>query len=303
VTSWSLVHLVLVVLHVDGMAGGPVLAAGLATKAMLALLPGLLLVVSFIGFIVSDPAVQARVIEGLAELFPPLADLLEDTLGVIASGAVPFTIIALIGLAWGASGVFQTLEVACAVIFGEERRRDPFARGAIGLVGVALVLAVVGAAIVAAVVASDLLARLFGDGFSGELRQPAAVVVAGAVFGGGLALVYRYLPRSRPGWSLVLVPAAVMGLGFGLLTQLFTLLVPLLAGTASLYGALTAVFALLIWLEFSARLAVTGISWVRVRALGEPPRSTMGWPTGDRDRPRTASAGASAGEGAASGAA
>lgn len=286
-TAWPVVHLVLVVLHVDGMAGGPVLAAGLATRAMLALLPGLLLVVSFVGFIVSDPAVRDRVIEGLAELFPPLADLLEDTLEVLASGAVPFTIIALIGLAWGASGVFQTLEVACAIIFGEERRRDPVSRGAIGLVGVALVLAVVAAAIIAAVVASNLLERLVGEGFSGELRRPVAVVVAGATFAGGLALVYRYMPRSRPRWSLVLLPAAAMGLGFGVLTQLFALLVPFLAGTASLYGALAAVFALLIWLEFSARLAVTGISWVRVRQLGEPPRSTMGWPTGDRDRPGT----------------
>ncbi len=89
------IHRFLVVMHLNGMLGGAILASGLATRALFALLPGLLLLVAFVGFLVQDPAVQKRVVDLIADLIPPIEDLITDSLVVISEGAVPFTIVGL----------------------------------------------------------------------------------------------------------------------------------------------------------------------------------------------------------------
>ena len=272
-------------MHLNGMLGGSILASGLATRALFALLPGLLLVVAFVGFVARDPAIQQQVISFLAEVVPPLESLITDSLQVITAGAVPFTIIGLVTLFWAASGFFQTLEVAFAVVLGIERRRDPIIRGLIGVAGVGLVLAAVGFLVIllllAISLAPGLAARVLSNGYS-QLGTFALLTIAVV---GATVSAYRFIPSRRPPWRAVTVPGIVVGLGVTLLTELFTLIAPHLAGVASLYGAIAAVFVLLAWLQLCANLVVMGMAWIRVRVQGEPPLETMGWPTGTLNHP------------------
>ncbi len=272
-------------MHLNGMLGGSILASGLATRALFALLPGLLLVVAFVGFVARDPAVQKQVVDFISELFPPLAGLISDSLQVISAGAVPVTIIGLVPLLWAASGFFQTLEVAFAVVLGIQRRRDPVVRGAIGIAGVALILAVVGIVVASLLLLvglrPDLVTRLVDPGWS----RPASLLILALLSVGATALAYRFIPSVRPSWRAALVPAVVVGLGISALTELFTFIAPHLAGVASLYGAIAAVFVLLAWLQLCANLIVMGMVWIRVRVQGEPPLDTMGWPTGTLNHP------------------
>jgi len=285
VTGIGAVHRFLVVMHLNGMLGGNILASGIATRALFALLPGLLLLVAFVGFVVRDPAVQQQVIDLIAELVPPLQDLIGDSLTVISEGAVPFTIIGLLTLMWAASGFFQTLEVAFAVVLGVERRRDPIVRGFIGLAGVALILATVaagiGAMLVATTFAPDIAKRITGLAL-GQLAGTAILAVV-AVAGAGMA--YRFIPAIRPSWSEAMGPAVVAGLAITLLTELFALIAPFLAGTASLYGAIAAIFVLLAWLQLCAQVIVMGMVWVRIRMQGMPDLDELPWPTGTLRHP------------------
>jgi len=281
----TLVRQVAIVFHRFGMIGGPVLSAGLATRALFALLPGLLLLVAGLGFLVQDPRLQDRILDLIADLVPPLQSLITDTVQVLADGATAFGIVGAIGLLWGASGFFQTMEVVFAVVLGEEQRRDPIRRAVIGLLGVLLaggaVVLVAGAAIVAWTVVADWL-EPFVDLGSVQAISPVVTFVVLAL---ALGAAYRAIPSRRPTNGAVVVPAMLAGLAITVLTQVFAFLSPLVAGTASLYGAIAAVFILLVWLQLTMQVIVLGMVWTAMRAFGWPPASEIPWPAGDLRRP------------------
>jgi membrane protein len=232
-------------MHLYGQVGGGILASGLANRALFALLPGMLLVVAAVGFLIRDPAVQERLFDAIAEFIPPIEDLLANSLAIIADGAFTFTVVGVIGLIWAASGFFQALEVSFAVILGTTRRRDPVVRAVIGIGAVLVILASIGAiALIGVVVwgAPGVIGRVFE-------RAPSALVstvISALVLSLGLAAIYRFAPSPAPAWRIVWRPAIGVGIAFALVTQLFSIITPLVAGLASLYGAIAAVFVLLI---------------------------------------------------------
>jgi membrane protein len=285
ITGIGVVHRFLVVMHLNGMLGGNILASGIATRALFALLPGLLVLVAFVGFLVRDPAVQQQVVDLIAELVPPLQDLIGDSLTVISQGAVPFTILGLLTLRWAASGFFQTLEVAFAVVLGVERRRDPIVRGLIGVAGVAVILAAVGAGIIAMLAATAFAPEIAQRITGLALGRVTGTIILAAVAVAGAGLAYRFIPATRPSWAEAAVPAVFAGLAITLLTELFTLIAPFLAGTASLYGAIAAIFVLLAWLQLCAQVIVMGMVWVRIRMQGMPELDELPWPTGSLRHP------------------
>jgi membrane protein len=275
-------------MHRNGMVGGAILASGIAARALFALLPGLLLLVSLLGFIVKDPAVQQAIVERLGDLLPPIQDLITNSLTVISEGAIPFTIIGLVTLLWAASGFFQSLDVAFSVVLGVERRRDPVTRGAIGLMAVFVVLAAVGAVVVTglavAAVAPDVVARLLDP----SVARISAPLILAAVSVAAVSMAYRFIPKIRPTWREAALPALAVGLAFTVLTEVVAVIAPNLAGVASLYGAIAAVFVLLAWLQLGAQFLVMGMAWVDVRMNGIPPLDSLPWPTGTKGHPGSA---------------
>jgi membrane protein len=281
----AIVRQVAIVFDRFGRVGGPVLSAGLATRALFALLPGLLLVVAGIGFVVRDPRLQERILELIQDLVPPLQSLITDTVDVLADGAAAFGVIGLIGLLWGASGFFQTLEVVFAVVLGEEQRRDPFRRAVIGVVGVMAAALAIGIVSFGAIVAWTVVAdwvQPFVDLGSIRALAPILTTIIAAL---ALGIAYRTIPQRRPTVADVWLPAVLAGLAIAILTQVFAFLGPLVAGTASLYGAISAIFILLVWLQLTTQVVVLGMVWTGMRAFGWPPRSEIPWPAGDLRRP------------------
>lgn len=273
------------VMYVYGSAGGGVLASGVAARALFALLPALLLTVSVVGFVVQDPSIQAQLVLLISRFVPPVQDLLTKTLRIVIDGALPSSIIGLALLLWAAGGFFQTLDVAFAVVLEEGPRRNPVSRGLVGLGAVLLILVTLGAAVVAGVFAWSLAERLIGPFLDPSVIRLLVPVLVAAVMAFALLIAYRFLPMRRPDWSAATLPALGAGIGFALLTQLFTVIAPYLAGTASLYGTIAAIFVLLTWLQLSAQVVLLGVAWVKIRAFGAPPREEVPWPTGDQGRP------------------
>ncbi|HYM83266.1 MAG TPA: YihY/virulence factor BrkB family protein [Candidatus Dormibacteraeota bacterium] len=271
-------------MYLYGERGGAIMASGLATRALFALLPGLLLVASVAGLVIRDPARRLELFDLLTRLAPPISDLLGQSLQVLAEGALQVTAVGLVLLLWGATGFFQTLDAVFAVILDERRRRNALVRALLGLGGTLLVLAsLVGAGIVGVLtwsLADQLLASI--DPLVPRLLIP---IVVALVVAAASALAYRYIPTARAPWRAIALPAVVVAIAVSLLTQLFSLLAPHLAGVASLYGAIAAVLVLLAWLQLAAQVVILGAVWVWVRAFGAPPASTLPWPGGDVGRP------------------
>jgi uncharacterized BrkB/YihY/UPF0761 family membrane protein len=77
--------------------------------------------------------------------------------------------------------------------------------------------------------------------------------------------VYLWVPTAPPSLRAALLPAIVAGLGIGILTNLFSLLAPLLIGGMSGFGVIATVFSALVWLNFSYQILLYGAAWARVR--------------------------------------
>ena len=269
VLALPLVRFVMAVLDTYGKAPGGILANGLAFAALFSALPTTLLLLGIGGLVASDPAFQAKLAAALGEAFPPLAGLFDDALAAVSQGAGAASIIGLIGLLWGVSQFYATLDLAFSRIFSDTPERD-FARRT--LRGFVWVLVLIGAVLVVLVLAglSTVIDTLLPDSFDSMrpvrtlLTSPLTILVFGVI---AVTIAYRVLPPKAPRWRSILPPAILVGIAITLLTQLFTFLVPFLVGAAAIAGSLASAFIALAWLSFSFQALLYGASWVRVAEL------------------------------------
>ncbi|MGZ8527404.1 MAG: YhjD/YihY/BrkB family envelope integrity protein, partial [Candidatus Limnocylindrales bacterium] len=128
-----------------GVAGGGLLASGVAFNSLFAVLPAILLVVSLLGLTLDDPLRLEQLVQVFAQQFPPLEEFFRQAFDQFRAGAVSFSVLGLVGLVWGSSRFYQSLDEAIARIFRGSRQRDPFQRGLRGVLSVGLLIgAVVG---------------------------------------------------------------------------------------------------------------------------------------------------------------
>jgi membrane protein len=260
------------VLERFGTAGGGLLAGGLTYAALFALLPALLLLTSVLGLLVEDPERQRAIVESLGQSLPPLRGIVDATLERIAQGATISGTVGLIGLAWGASRFYGSLDDAFARIFVNAPPRNIIAQMLRGVVSVVLLVSmfIVGLALTGI---ASFLAEQTTTRFGGSTVTFWAVVtplMTLVVFVVGMGVIYRMVPARHVPWTVLLLPAVLVGLGLTLVTQLFSYVAPRLILNAAVYGTFVAIFAAMIWLSTGFQLMLLGAAWIRER-LGEPP--------------------------------
>ncbi|MBA2254912.1 MAG: YihY/virulence factor BrkB family protein [Chloroflexi bacterium] len=245
-------------------AGGGLLAAGLAFSALFALLPALLTLVGIAGFLIEDPERRAALIASLVARVPPLAGPISDSLEKLVNDRAPFSIIGILGLAWGASNFYGGLDTAMARLFPGGRLHDFIEqriRGLIALIG--LITAALGTVAVGSV--WSIVETTFASGnelFLWRLVGPGLTVVVMIL---ATLLTYRFVPTAPPGWRAAFKPAIVAGLAIGLLTSAFTLIAARIVGVLAVFGVLAALFGALIWLSYVFQVLIWGAAWARVR--------------------------------------
>ncbi len=252
-------------------AGGALLAGGLTYSALFALLPTLLLLTSLLGLLVEDPARRAAIVEGIGQSLPPLQGFLAASLESIQEGAASARGLGLIGLAWGASRFYGSLDDAFSRIFTQTTPRGFVERVIRGILSVILLLAVFVIGLVLTGLASFLAEQTTGRLF-GSTRVFWAVLtplLTLVVFIGGMAAIYRFVPARPVPWRPVFLPSAVVGVGLTLLTQLFSYIAPRVIGAAAVYGTFVAIFVAMIWLATGFQLLLLGAAWIRER-IGAP---------------------------------
>ncbi len=241
----------------------PLLAAGVAFYAMLAIFPAIIALVTVYGM-VADPAQVESQVGEFAKSLPSGADqLLTGQLkSVTSAGRQSLSIglaVSLLAVLWTASGGVQGLVKGLNVVYDERE-----SRGFVKLRGLSLLLTL--GAIVVAVIALALITVFpavidnLGLGRAGELAASIArwVVLALLVLA-ALAVVYRYAPdRANPRWRWVSW-GAVVALVLWLLGSVgFSWYVDNFGKYNQTYGALAAVIILLLWLFLSAFAVLLG---------------------------------------------
>ncbi len=253
-------------------AGGGLLASGVAFNSLFAILPAILLLVSFLGLVLKDdPGRLEQVIEALATEFPPLAEFFRLALDQFTAGAVSFGLLGLVGLVWGSSRFYQSFDEAIARIFQGSPQRDPIQRGVLGVLSVVLLIG----AVLLVVYLVSLLDQARSDlPIVGQAATIARTFVGSAlgtiaVFSAAIAVVFRIVPTRTPSWAAVRRPALAVGLALAVLTGIFAVITPRLVGSLRVYGAFVVVFAAMIWLSYVAQAILVGAVWVHRRATAE----------------------------------
>ena len=255
-------------------AGGGLIASGLAYAALIALLPGMLLVLSIFALVISDEATRERIVSLIAEAIPPLEDVVRTAFEQVSTGAVPTGIIAFVGLLWGASRFYAALDYSFTRVFHTSRARNEIQRTFRGvlLVGAVVLLPLV------ALLAGTLVgwvASLMDEppDLPGLLNGDLALVLHIGSYvmfvGGGPARVPVRAGGARPAAARSCGRASSSASCSACSPRCSRCSRPLLTHVAAIYGTFVAAFAILAWMSISFNVLLLGACWTRVRALAD----------------------------------
>jgi len=256
------VRTALAVMGTAGAAGLPLLAMALAFTTMFAILPGVLLLSGVLGWAISDPLTRADLLARLVSYIPPLAGLFEDSLESLVRERGALSVIGLLGLIWGASNFYAALDEVMRRLFPGGAVRGFVSRRVRGVVAVMVLVALGVGTILLSGLWAFVQTTLADLGPLVSLAVPLLSIVLITVV---VLIVYRYVPTAPPSWRAAIPPAIAAGTGIGLLTNLFTVLAPLLVGGLAAFGVIATVFAALVWLNFCFQLLLYGAAWARYR--------------------------------------
>jgi len=252
------------VVAADAEAGGSLLAAALAYRALFGLLSGLVFVAGLVGWLIEDPTRRADAMRTLATLLPGVEPVARIGLESLVAGYGAVSILGLLGAAWGASAFYDALDAAVNRVLPGSRARSAFERRLRGI-GAVVVLALAGALALGMGLALPTLQGMVGG-------EPLRFLVAAAEAGltvvllwAGVLTIYRLVPTAVPSLSAAGLPALAVGCGIWLTAQAYALLVPLLVGGLAVFGIFVSLLGLLIWLGWVSQLLLLGASWTRVR--------------------------------------
>jgi membrane protein len=245
-------------------------AAGLAFNAFMTMFPLILGLLSIVWLVVHDPSTEERLQNLVTGIFPPDAhDQLVQALKGVKRNSGLFGLISIVGLIWGGTSFFTSLEFALTQIFGT-RQRDALRQRVMGLLMMLLFLA--------ALLLTAGANAAAGSSLAGG--QVAGFIVGALVLVALLTAIYRFVPN-RSFRLAEIWPGALFA---GVLIEVFSLIFPIYAGIAhgfNTYGQQFALFFLLAtWLYFLSQLLLLGAVLNRMR-LGPPREEGMVAQPGD----------------------
>jgi membrane protein len=241
----------------------PLLSAGVAFYAFLAIVPTLIAVVMIYG-LVSDAGDVAEQVEAFGEALPTSAEeLLTEQMTTLATASERSLsvglVIALVFALWTASGGISNLITAVNVAYDEEQKRG-FVKSralALGMTVGAIVFMVVAVALVAAIpVVLDALDVPGWVKAAVEVGRWLGLVVAVLI---ALALLYRWAPdRDAPKFRWLSIGAVVATVLWVVGSIGFSVYVDNFGSYGRTYGSLAGVVVLLLWLWLGAFATLLG---------------------------------------------
>ena len=243
------------------------MAASIAYFTFFSLFPLLVGVIAGASLFLDRAEIESRLGRMLADDFPGSADFLRTNIEALIElrGAVGMA--SVVALLWSASKMFGALSRGMNLALGIPKGH-PFYLSKLRYFGMTLVVSLllfvgVGLSTILDVVTQLDFARFGLDGaaFAWLGSHVASFVsILATVF-----LLYTLVPYERPRWREVLPASLVATLLFELGKSLFVLYVEKANSLQAVYGSLTSVIVLLLWLYFSSRVLLFGAELIAVR--------------------------------------
>ncbi|MCW2695031.1 MAG: conserved rane protein of unknown function [Modestobacter sp.] len=241
----------------------PIIGAGVAFFAFLAVFPALIATISLYG-LVASPEQVAEQIDALSAQLPEEAQsLIGDQLTAItqnSGGALTLSlIISILAALWSAAGGTGNLISAVNIAYDEVETRSFVKRKALALGltlgAIVFVLITFGLIAVVPVVLDTLPLGVFGT----VLAQVVRWVLLLGVVTGSLAVLYRVAPdRDAPKMRWVSLGSVVVTVIWAAVSLLFSFYVDNFGSYDKTYGAIAGVIVLMLWLYLTCYLVLLG---------------------------------------------
>jgi len=244
------------------------LASSIAFFAAFAIFPLLLAVIAGASLLLDSAEVASQLDQFVGNAIPASADLLRSTVEAVVRSRGPMSIVALVGLLWSGSAGFGAISRAINRIVGGETR--PFPQAKLRNLGLALAvsaLLVVSIGISsAAVIATSKASWLSELGLeSNSLTRLTGWATSVAILFLVFAMIYRWAPTVGVRWRMVW-PGALLATG---MTEIgkwgFLVYLTRVAQLEAVFGSLSSIMVLLLWLYVSAMALVIGVEYNVVR--------------------------------------
>jgi membrane protein len=251
------------------------LGAAISYYTVFSLAPLLVITIAVASFVVGGDTARQSIIETTGGLVgPDGAKAIEGMIDNAAknqSTGVFATIIGIVMLLLGASGVFVELQGALNTVWGVEEKRDEGFMAFLKhrMLSFAMVLSI-GFLLLVSLVLSAVLTAV-GDWVSASLpggsvmwhivNGVVSLLMSAALF----ALIFKFLPDIKIAWKDVAVGAIVTALLFTLGKALIGLYLGK-SSTASVFGAAGSLAIVFIWVYYSAQIVLFGAEFTQVWA-------------------------------------
>jgi membrane protein len=275
------------------------IAAGVSFFAALAVIPATVIAVSAYG-IFTNPRQAEMHVESLLEVLPettartleaqinPIADFshLHLSLGLIVS---------VIALLWTVSNAARAIVRAVVIAAGQGTSRSPLETRLASL-GLAVSMITVATAAVAVIAAVPAWLAALDPGHVILTFSNMRWALIGLLFVGGVTVLYRVAPPTRPKTWRAILPGAVLATGLWILLSIgFSVYVSHFGRYNETYGTLGAGAVLLLWFWLSSIVIIIGAQINAVWGIEPAPAPARGAATAMGEAERQQSGGAGTG--------
>ena len=251
--------------------GGVDLAASLAYFTILSIFPILALLIMGIAVLGDPNAVGQWVAESLIHYFPASRQLIQEALVSLLSDSLAFGIIALIGIIFGANGMFRAARRAVNRVFSIDRssiiRATVFDITIATLFGIMFLFSIFLTALLHTAVdfsqgfavtawsISNLIAIILGL---------AATILPVAVTALIFTIVYHHLPNTRVEWRDATFGALIAIVLFEIGKHVFFWFIAVVSQGGQVYGPVASFVVLLMWAYAAGLIFLYGAAVTRV---------------------------------------
>ena len=248
------------------------LGAALAYYTVFSIAPLLVLVIAVAGLVFGRAAAQGEIVTQIQGMLGTAgAELIESMIkraSEPASGVIA-TVVSLVTMFFGASGVFGQLQGSLNRIWGADTQRRRGMKGQLQrrAASFSMILGV-GFLLLVSLALSATISGLHGviDEYltvPSELLSVANLSVSFLIITALFAMIFKALPDARIEWRDVWLGAAVTALLFTIGKSLIGIYLGR-AGVTSVYGAAGSLVLVLLWVYYSSQLLFLGAEFTEV---------------------------------------
>jgi membrane protein len=232
-----------------------IMAAGLSYYAFLSLFPLTIGLISILGFLLPSKNVYTVIFNFLSQNIPASTDVLQSAIRDIIQMRGTLGVISIIGLLVGGSGVLSAISLAINRAWGLFPRpiyiRKPQEIAmvlAIGLIILLLLGLTTGLSFLSSIALPGVSILQF------FLARAISFVLVLAIF----LLLYRFIPNTRVHWRDIWRGTLITGIIFQLALYGFTYYLQNFASYQMIYGPLSSLVVILVWIYISSFLLILG---------------------------------------------